>query len=155
MVVPELGKIGGLLLATVQVKGWPHRHALRLLLEPLQPNPFSGENVRHEVQRASILHSSGRNRGQHFLIRPCVIGKFPAQILSKIHERSFNSRFGRRCANTTCRILRLVTLLSYWENTLSDCFASTLHRIRCQARLLRCERLKTRNTQRKLVLALK
>src|SRR5579872_937355 len=49
MIVPKLAEIGGLMLTTVQVERGPHGHTLGLLLQALQPHPFSGKNVGHEV----------------------------------------------------------------------------------------------------------
>ena len=89
---PETSQLRRLSLTLRQIGLRPYRNALRLLFQPLQPDPLGRKNMGHELQRSMIDGTVARaarssDRVQDFSVRPLVVGKLAAQIVSKIHEQ--------------------------------------------------------------------
>src|ERR1700730_5610967 len=79
-------QLGRLRLTLRQSRLGPYRHALGLLFQPLQPDEFGGKNMGHQLQRSLVCAAGASDRVQNFPVRPLIIRKLAAQIISKVHE---------------------------------------------------------------------
>src|ERR1700722_4341998 len=91
---PHPTQFSRLLLTLCQVWLRPHRHALRLLFQPLQPDQFRGQNMGHQLQRSLVRAARRSDRIQNSPVRPFIVGKLAAQIISKIHKTALRLSWG-------------------------------------------------------------
>ena len=95
----------GLRLALGQIRLGPYRDALRLLFQPLQPDPLGRKNMGHELQRSLVRAAGSADGVQNFVVRPFIVGELAAQIVSKIHETASVAGSLRlhQCNRSPCR----------------------------------------------------
>src|SRR5580704_1402366 len=87
MFVPKAGDFGSVGLALWQIVVGPYGRALGLLFDAVEPQPFGGNNMCHELERPLSRGTAHPDRGQNFAVCPLIVGKLSAKIVGKVQKK--------------------------------------------------------------------